>query len=276
MSGHNKSAALVERKTKAAANKSATHSGKTKTMKSKVKPDHRRTVEKAVKSAVSTNTAPLAMRTDEKTGVVHVARNLAGTRDLLQAALGKNPFRTRMSALAANVVGTVSVATAAAIQANMAVCNEWSTFAALFDEVRCSSTECTVWTVYSTGSSLNNSVAILVFDSDDVTAPANVTALLNYTRQSGPMSLNPATVLIPAAVARQQGFQVTSGPLTMDGVFDESSGTVQPYPVRGSWVSTAASTAIVGSFKFAAEASTGAVLEYRSLIRYHVEFRMRQ
>lgn len=276
MSDRKKTSAKASEAKAAAGNKKAvTKSGKDH-KKGGSKPDHRLAVVKAVKSAMLTAVQPLAMRTDEKTGMVHVARNIAGTRDLLQAALGKNGFKTRMSALAANTTGTISVAIAAAIQANMAVCNEWTTFAALFDEVRCISTECTLWMVCSTGSATNNTLGILVYDSDDVTAPANLTALLNYTRQSGPASLTPATTLLPASVHTRQGFQVTSGPLTMDGLFDESSGTVQPYPVRGSWISTAASTAIVGSYKFAAEATTGAVFEYRTLIRYHVEFRMRQ
>jgi hypothetical protein len=233
----------------------------------------------AVQSALRSIKSPMSMKTDEKTGFVQVSREVAGSRDLLRAALGPNGYRTHLTLLGSDVAGSSGTAIASALPADMVGCAEFAGFAALFDEVRCVAVDTCVWVIQSAGTlgSVTNTLAILVWDADDGTAPSSVAALCTHVRRDGPFNIGVTSngVQFPPVALRRQGLQVSSGTLPTMGFPTVSGGAPVDGPVRGEWISTASSNVIVGYYKLYIEAQAGVTFTRRVFTRYLVEYRMR-
>lgn len=213
---------------------------------------------------------PLVAVADEK-GKMVVERPLAGARDMVSRALGGNPLRTRIVTVSSALTSGSGSAYTTVVQANMALAGEWSTFAAIFDEVKCHSVACRFWARVAS----NDALGIVTWDQDDTSPLSSVQSGLAASKHTEPqMVWSPTTTSALAGYVPQE-MRVSSGKLSGEGFPDESSGTPVAYPVRGQWVATTASTAIVGFFKPYFEAVGSQTWALRYTLVYQVSFRLR-
>lgn len=229
------------------------------------------TLERAVGHMLRTvRSAPLVVSGDEK-GRITVERPLVGMRDTVSRALGGKPYRTRITQLASATNSGSGTAFSAVTNANMATAPDWTLFAALFDEVKCHSVACRLWARVAS----NDAAAIIVWDADDNTALGSVASGCSYAKRAGPELVWSPTSTSALVGYRYPSMVVHSGKLSGEGFPDESSGTPVAYPVRGAWVATTASTAIVGFFKPYLEAVSAQTWSVRIYLQYDVSYRLR-
>jgi hypothetical protein len=220
------------------------------------------------------NPPPIRVTTDEK-GRSVVEKPLQSSKGMLSSAMGKTPFRTKIFYVAAADSGSSGAAYTTVINANMALAGEWTTFAALFDEVRCHRVGVAVHA--SIGAFSEHKLGIVAFDENDNTALASVQAGMSATYRAGPhVLINKAGgILLPASYPGAEFMTVKSPKLERSVFPAESSGTPLAYPTRGDWVPTSASTAIVCFFKPYFEAIASNTWAVRHFLEWEVEYRLR-
>jgi hypothetical protein len=214
---------------------------------------------------------------DEK-GFVTVERPLASGRTMLQAALGKTSFKTKLFYVPNATTGSSGLLYATVIQANMVLASEYSTFAALFDEVKAHNVKIAFTASIGIANASTAAWCAIVWDDGDNTALASVAEALPYRRRAGPhsaMARGATTGSAPTGMVPHEFMEVSSGKL-LGSVFPaESSGNPVAYPIRGDWITTSSSTAIVGFFKPFCEAVGSNTWAVRYILEYDVEYRFR-
>jgi hypothetical protein len=219
----------------------------------------------------------LKVTTDEK-GRSVVERPLATGKTMIAGAIGKSPYRALLYLVAAEASGSSGTAYAPVHQANLASTGEWATFAALFDEVRCIKVECGTAARLSTTVVSTAGWGAATFDENDLTALTSIQAALSAAYHVGPVvptDRAAINAIMPAGYEPHQFMTIVSPRLSRSVFPGETSGTVNPYPIRGDWVSTSASTAIVCFFKNYFEAVASGTWSVRHWMKFDVEFRLR-
>ncbi len=228
----------------------------------------------------------MAVSTDEKgkvttTTVAAPAAIEAGmAREYMKSALGDRPFKAILTQQFAVQSSSANTALSTSLAADMAATNEWSSFAALFDEVRC--LEYKARTILSYAGTPTASTSPVFAMATQFQTSVSLASVLVATHHVGPISFcrqsadgNNGVVLQP--VTHYGYVEVSSGKLTAGAIGPATSSTNAP--IMGDWIATSATSgqAIVGYINQYSDALGASNIAYtRTFGYYYVEFRLRQ
>lgn len=223
----------------------------------------------------------LSVTADEK-GVMRSAVAERGmAREYARTLLGSRAYRANVVQEIAAVTSAANTAVTVSTPANYISATEYSSWAALFDEVRC--VHYTVRQLIGSatgGAPLTGTCWAAAISPDINTAPTSIVQTVGFTRFLGPVPSNgtDATGSGPSiGVVTNHGLpEITSGRLQTGVSTNNSGGTMTVNPVQGNWVPTGTNSAHAGYHLLYIEASGGTcTMLYRLWIWYELEFRSR-
>ncbi len=229
----------------------------------------------------------VSVSTDEKGKVTTAAvaspslMEVSMAKEFMKTSLGTKPYKVLLTQQFAVQTSSANTALTTSLALDLTNTNEWSSFAAIFDEVRC--IETSVQTIVTSGSAKIQPSTIPVFAmAINLNTTVSLASILVSTRHIGPVSLvsnsdSALTNMIPPPVSHNGYFEVKSGKLMVGAIGAATSSTNAP--IQGDWISTAATAgqAIVNYCNQYVDAGGGSVITYtRSFGYYLVEFRLRQ
>jgi hypothetical protein len=241
----------------------------------------------AVQALAEKKGAFLSVHADEK-GVLSTAGVEKGmAREYARTLIGSRPLRVNLVQEIAAVTVTANTAMAVSTPANYVAATEYSSWAALFDEVRCLSYKARHNVgFYSTAlENVGTSYAVAISPAIN-TAPSSIVQTVGFTKFAGPVPLHPGAAGTPAAaggegacitaVSNHGLLEIESGPLMKGVTTNNSGGTLTVNPVQGNWVPTGTNSAHAGYLLlYGDQPGVGVQWTYRIWIWYSLEFRSR-
>jgi len=231
---------------------------------------------------------PLEVK-EQKDGLMLVSPTTElGGREFARTMLGTKPYRTVLVQEFSNSVGTNNTVYNIVFPADLALASDITSWLSLFDEMRGDSTEMRAIPYVGASAAaqpISPLVYSLAFDPMEAAAVSSTAANIKATRHIGPLSTGISTgVSIGASqygsclntVTNRGHLSLHSGPLIRDVLPASSGGVLQVNPVCGSWVPTTTASAVLGYYKWYAEAlSVSQFFGTRCYIMMTAEFRIR-
>lgn len=228
----------------------------------------------------------LSVVADEKGQLSTAGAEKGMAREYARTLLGSKPFRVIVVQEIANVSVGNNTAMAVSSPMNFVSATEYSSWAALFDEVRCLSYKVRQQISVSMGSTPTVGACWAGAISPAInTAPSTLVQTLGFTRFVGPIPAYGNTAWPGASTPVSSSVQpvsnhglpeLSSGALARGVLPNNSGGTLTVNPVQGDWVPTGTNSAHAGYHLLFGDApGTTVSWNYRLWIWYNLEFRSR-
>jgi len=210
-----------------------------------------------------------------------IPRNVGSERDFAKSMLGLRPIRTQLIVERNPVTGTVNTAYNGVISSNLLNSNNWSSWNALFDEVRCLDVQYQFvpWVVASgSGSSPVGGMMTACVDFNDASAFGSHAANMVATKHIGPvpmgMSIGTSATTgqflsVGLTQFRDGHISIHSGKLPREFYNPSGSGLI-----GGMWAPANSSQIVVCYFKWYVDAlGANLAFAYKMFETYTVEFK---
>lgn len=226
----------------------------------------------------------LSVVSDEKGMLSAAATERGMAREYARTLIGTRAFRATVVQEIAAATVTANTAMAISTPANYVAATEYSSWAALFDEVRCVRYRVRQLVEMTNSAVTTNGTCWAAAISPDInTAPSSIVQTVGYTRFTGPV---PYVAQLPGSSSQAQPTilpvsnhglsEIESGPLMKGVTTNNNAGTLTVNPVQGNWVPTGTNSAHAGYHLLYGEAAgVNTQWVYRLWIWYDLEFRAR-
>lgn len=210
------------------------------------------------------------------------------TRNVARATFGQRPVRTRLVTAQAFSAGGANSAYTSTFNLDITSTNDWASFAAIFDEVKCLSLENRTLATVTATASVSAPVYFTwaaAIDFGANTALNGIDDALSHMVHTGPhpvgnangVSMGNGQSLSSALCVRNNGyFSMFTGRLPGATYPPTGSGVTQSAPILGAWISTQSSTITVAySLYYAPALGANIGFNTQNYVLYEVEFRCR-